>query len=94
MSKTIYKPRGDRVLLRQVLVGETESGIKVPDYSVHGKYYIVEAVGKEVKEVEIGDKVLMVGEENRQWAYIPQSKDLLITREDCIWLSYGEEENA
>jgi co-chaperonin GroES (HSP10) len=92
MAKTIYKPRGDRVLLRKVKIEESESGLAFPDYSIEGSYYLVEAIGKEVKEVELGDKVLLVGKENLQWAYIPNTKDLIITREDCIWLSYGEED--
>jgi len=92
MSKTIYKPRGDRVLIERVDVGETPSGIAVPEASVEGFYHIVRAVGPKVENLEEGDKVLLVGTLNVHYAFIPNSKKLLVTREDCCWLTFQDEE--
>lgn len=94
MSKTIYKPRGDRVLIRRVQVGETDSGIAVPDASIEGFYHVVEAIGPKVEELDVGDKVLLVGTQNVHYAFVPNSRDLIVTREDCCWIRFleGKEE--
>ena len=85
-------PRNDYVLIRKKTLGETPSGIAVADHSVEGVQYFVEAIGHKVEKLEIGDRVLMVGVFGQDIAYLPNSRELALTKEANVVLIYGEDE--
>lgn len=89
MSK-VYKPRNDFVLVRVIDLGQLR-GIHVPNISVEGKKYVVEAMGDAVKNLKVGDSVLMTGTVGVDWATLPGLSDLLIIKEANIVLVIEED---
>jgi hypothetical protein len=85
------KPRGEYVLIRRVVHGQTPSGIRVSEASFEGMDHVVEAFGSGVTDLHIGDKVLLIVTNREDYAFLPNSKDLLITKHQNIVLVYGEE---
>ena len=90
MAKKVH-PRNDYVLIKSITLGQTESGIALPDQSIQGKKYVVEALGPKVEGLKVGDSILMVGTAGEDWAFLPGSKDLLIIKEQNCVLIYEEE---
>lgn len=78
--------RNDNVLIRIVQVGKTDSGVLLPEISVEGKLFCVEAVGPKVDDLKVGDKVIMVGEINVDYGYVPGMKDLLCIKQGNVVL--------
>jgi hypothetical protein len=85
-----YLPRNDLVLVKVVNLGEVR-GVAMPDIAMQGKVYIVEAVGPKVEGLKQGDEVLIGGKANEDWAFLPSSKDLFITRQENVLLVVREE---
>ena len=83
-----YRPRNDYCLIKVTSLGLTPSGLAMPDVSVQGKEYFVVAKGPMVEDLAVGDKVLMVGSPNEDYAYLPNSKELLIIKQANIVLVY------
>lgn len=52
--KINFHPRNDWCLLRIVEVGETDSGIAVPQIAVEGKEFVIVAVGDKVEGLRAG----------------------------------------
>lgn len=78
------KPRNDFVLVRIVSIGETESGIQLPDYSIEGKEFVVDAIGPDVENLNVGDKILAIGTIGQDLVYLPRRKDLFLTKQNNI----------
>ncbi len=85
-----YLPRNTYVLVRRVKLGETPGGVLVPDASIEGVEHIVVAVGPKVEELAVGDKVLMIGQFNLHYSFLPNSKELIIIKEENVALVYWE----
>jgi len=88
----IFVPRNDIVLIRMVNVGMTKAGIVMPDSSAQGKEMVVEAIGPDVKDLDINDKVLVVGKLGQDYDFIPQSKDLFAIKQANVLLIIREKE--
>lgn len=82
-------PRGDNVLVRVVQHG-AHKGLAMPDRAVEGKEYVLMAKGPKVEELEIGDKVLMVGTMGVDWDFLPSCKDLLVIKQGNIIVVLGK----
>ena len=87
-----YIPRNAMILVRRVQLGQTPKGIGVPDTSIEGVEHVVVAVGKKVEDLKEGDKVLINGTIGQDYAFLPNSKDLIITHDNNIVLKYEETE--
>lgn len=81
---TKYLPRSGFVLIRVKFIDTNEQGVAVPQTSAEAKQYHVEAVGPGVKDVEVGDRVLMIGRPNEDYWQLPNSKDLILIKESCV----------
>jgi len=81
-----WKPRNDYVLIRVVDLGSTPGGIVVSDYSIEGKEFVIVAVGEQVKGLVSGDKVLMLGTQGVNYFPLPNSKDLIVMKQEHVVL--------
>lgn len=88
-----YTPRNNMVLIRIVEIGKTTTGIQLPQYSVQGKEFIVEAIGPDVKKLNVGDKCLMLGAKNTTYFELPSSQDLIVMEEKHVCLVIEEIES-
>lgn len=91
-----YRCRNDFVLVRVVDLGKTESGIALPNMAMQGKEFHVVSVGPKVQDLHVGDKVFMIGTKNSHYFELPQSKDLIIIKEEYAVLvdrAYGTEKS-
>jgi len=85
-----FKCRNDFVLIRVVDVGMSEGGVAIPQISIQGKEFHVEAVGPDVNELEVGDKVMMIGKQWNEYYPLPNCKDLLVIKQEFIVLVLEE----
>lgn len=79
------RPRNDFVLVREERVEEVR-GVAMPEVSAEGKRYVVVAMGKDVKELSVGESVILNGQLNVHWSYVPRHPDLIIVRQECVIL--------
>ena len=87
MSEQIdFRPRNDYVLIRIVELGQNPAGIAIPQISAQGKEFHVVAVGPDVEDLDVGDKVLMLGSKNTTYFELPNSKDLIVMKEENVVL--------
>lgn len=86
-----FHPRNDFVLIRIEEVGQTPSGIAIPQISVEGKKFLIEATGPDVEDLEVGDSVLMTGELGKDYSFLPGRNDLLVIRQGNVVLVIEEE---
>ena len=85
-SQTIrYRPRGEFVVFRLVDLGHLR-GIAIPGISAQAKDRIVVACGPEVKDLEPGDSILIIGEVGQDVAPLPNEQDLYVTKQSNIIL--------
>ena len=87
-----FTPRNEYVLIRRVLLGQTPGGVLTPDNSIEGVKHIVEAVGPKVEHLSEGDDVLIIGTKGQDYGFLPNSKDLFITKESNVVLIYGDDQ--
>lgn len=85
-----YRPRNDCVLVRIIDKGHVR-GIAVSDTSIHGKEFIVEAIGPQVDGLEIGDKVFMTGIQGEDYAPLPNDKTLMLIKQSNILVIVDED---
>lgn len=84
-----YNPRGDFVLFR-VTKRDKVLGIAMPQQSEQSIERTVVSFGPDVKDLQVGDKVLVIGHMGETVVEIPREKDLLITRQSNIILTMEE----
>ena len=77
-------PRNDYCVVRVKKRDVGPDGVELPDSSLEGKDFVIEAVGVDVDNLKKGDKVLMVGSKGEDWAFIPRSNELLVIKEANI----------
>ncbi len=78
-----YKPRGDFVLFR-VTKRDKVLGIAMPQQSEQSVERTIVACGPDVKDLNVGDKVLVCGTIGDSVVAIPNEKDLLLTRQSNV----------
>jgi len=81
-----FEPRNDWVLIRVVKIGQTDTGIALPDLAIEGKEFVVVAAGPEVQDLMPGDKVLMIGQRNVVYFEVPGTNDLLVIKQEHVVL--------
>ncbi len=86
-----YKPRGDFVLFR-VTRRDIVAGLAIPQQSEQSIVRTIVAYGPDVKDLNIGDKVLVCGTIGDSVVAIPNEKDLLLTRSSNVLVVLEEEE--
>lgn len=85
-------PRNGYVIFRRIQVGHTPSGILTPDASIEGVTHVVEAVGPDVKDLKVGDKILVIGVHKQDYGELPNLKNLFLTPQANVALVYGDDE--
>mgnify|MGYP001568891782 CR=1 FL=1 len=83
---SLLQPRNDWVLIEIVEVGETPSGIAIPQISVEGKEFYVRNVGPKVEDLVIGNRVLMIGRQGVDYFPLPRSSTLFMIQEKQVVL--------
>lgn len=86
----MIRPRLDFVLVRIVERGHTTKGIAVASKSQEGKRYYVDAIGPDVEDIKVGDRILMNGANGTDWGYLPNDPQYIIIRQSNIPLVYEE----
>lgn len=80
-----YRIRGDNVLIRLVRV-EQVHGLFMPEASIQGQQYIVEAFGPEVKDLNKGDVVFIKGKVGVDVGLLPNDSKLLLCKQENVLL--------
>lgn len=80
-----YRPRNDFVLFRFIDRGQVR-GIITPDKSAQGKERIVMAMGPDVVDLKIGDKVMVIGSPGQDVIAMPEDKDIYLTKQANVVL--------
>lgn len=75
--------RGDSVLVRFINLGMAR-GMAMPDQAAEGKEVIVISVGPDVKNLEVGDVVFMVGSLEEKVYTLPGSSDLIVSPQQNV----------
>lgn len=81
-----FQPRNDWVLIRIVRLDATDQGLAMPDSAIEGKTFHVVAAGADVEDLEPGDRVLMIGQRNTTYFEVPNSRDLIVIRQEYVVL--------
>jgi hypothetical protein len=82
-----YKPRNDFVVVRVSTQDTNFAGIALPQISASAKQFHIVAFGPDVKDLSIGDRIIIVAKQGEGDYYpIPQSKDLIVLRQAYIAL--------
>jgi hypothetical protein len=91
MPHRVYQPRNDQVIIREHKRSILD-GLAMPDESIEGKVFIVEAIGPKVEGLKVGDKVWMSGLLNATYANLPCESDLLIMEQKYVLTTWEEAE--
>lgn len=83
-----YRPRNDFIVFRMI-EGNKVRGLVMPDIAEQGKIKLVVALGPDVKDLEVGDEVLIVGTEG-SLARLPNETDLYLTRQSNVVCVIGK----
>lgn len=79
----VYKPRNDLVIVRQSK-REQIGAIRLPDHSADSIKLTVEAFGPDVKDLEVGQEVLMLGTVGETFVPVPGARDLFMLRQGAV----------
>jgi len=85
-----FRPRNDFVLVKIIDLGVNEAGIAMPQMSIQGKRFEVVAIGPDVEDLHVGESVLMIGQVGDNYYPLPNSKDLLVIRQENVVLIFEE----
>ena len=89
MSK-VYKPRNDFVIWRLVDKGMVGK-LHVPEASAQGKERIVVAVGPDIKDLKVGDKIYVIGQVGADVIGMPDESNLYICKQANVILIVEED---
>lgn len=78
------KPRNDWVIVRTVEVEKNKAGIVMPQTSIEGKRFIVEAVGEKVENLQPGDSVMLAGARDAQFFPVPKHQNLIAIKQENV----------
>lgn len=89
-----YRCRKNFVLVRKVEVGKTKGGIIAPAASAEGMKFYVEAIGKDVEDLAVGDRVQIAAAQGQGLFFeLPREKDLFLVEDKHVAIVYeGEDE--
>ncbi len=90
----ILHPRNDYIVFLRKLRGQTPEGIHLPDKSLEGMDHIVVAMGPDVKGLDVGDKILILGKINEDYGPVPNMKNHFLTKQNNVCLIYEREEES
>lgn len=79
-SSIRYKPRNDMVLIRMERV-EQVGQVFMPEASVQGYRYRIEAIGPKVESLNVGDVVIVTGQVGVDIGPLPNDSKLYLCRE-------------
>ncbi len=82
---TKYRCRNDFVLFRLVNRGQIR-GLAIPDRAAEGKERVVVATGPDVKGLEPGDRILVIGTIGQDTIPLPNERDLYLTKQANVAL--------
>ncbi len=86
-----YRPRGDFLIISEQVL-EKVRGLAVPQTSVEGKTWTVEALGPKVEDsVKVGDKVLIISTLFEHFVPVPSERGLYLTKCSNVALVVGDE---
>lgn len=81
-----YRMRHDQVLIKKTRV-ERVHGLFMPEASIQGNQFIVQAVGPDVRDdLKVGDVVLMKGVRGAEYCELPNDNSLLVIADENIML--------
>ncbi len=81
--KKKYTMRNELVLLRKVVQSKVGS-VLVPEKSMEGTRFLVEEIGPAVRELEVGNEVMIMGKAEDPFYPVPGEPALIIVRQDQI----------
>lgn len=89
-----YRCRKNFVLVRKVLAGKTKGGIIAPAASAEGMKFYVEAIGKDVEDLVVGDRVQIAAAPGEGLFFpLPREQDLILVEDKHVALVMeGEDE--
>lgn len=93
MSKKTYTPRNDFVVF-SMTDNQVLKGLVMPQTSEESKVRHVVAIGPKVKDLNIGDEVLVAGQVGSDVVSLPGEKGLYLTREQNVILIVQREESS
>lgn len=82
-SEIVYRCRNGFVLYRIVNKG-TLGLVAIPDRAAEGKERRVVAFGPDVKDLAVGDVILVIGEPGQDMVQLTDEKDLWMTKEQNV----------
>src|SRR4051812_9202916 len=85
-----YAPRNDFVLI-QIIDRGYVGKVAVPGISKAGKDLVVVAMGPDVKSLNVGDKVMVIGEVGEALAALHDRKDMFVTKQSNVCYVITEE---
>ncbi len=86
----VPRPRKDFVIIRIETVDKVNE-LYMPQNTLHGQRFKVEAIGPEVEDLKVGEQVLMTGQAGVDYSYIPNYPGLLVTKEGNVILVFEPE---
>lgn len=88
-AATDIVPRHTKVIVQAHVIDNVQ-GIALSSKSIESKKFVVYAVGPEVKDLAVGDHVMMTGQEKVDWSWLPgfSEEKLLIIDEANVLLVY------
>lgn len=78
-----YTMRNDMVLIRKQPKGKVR-GLHMPAASAEGVDFFVEAFGPEVKNLEIGDQIMLMGSGEEKFYPVPGDTTLLVAQQKLV----------
>ena len=88
-----YRVRGD-FLLCKIIQQEKVGSLAMPQQSQEGKRFIVVGIGEKVKDIRVGERVILVASPGEGSYYpIPNSSGLFVIKQDFAALVVEDEES-
>lgn len=85
-----FVPRGPFCVIRVSHIDKNAAGLALSQSSAEAKQYHVESIGPAVKEMQVGDRVMMVGKRNENYWDIPGQPGLILVKEETVSLVVKE----
>lgn len=90
MTSLTYKPRCDYVLIRLARADKSDGGVVLPEATTEGHRWFVEDVGPDVEDLDVGERVDVMGQIGQDIAPLRGEKDLFLTKQTNVCLIIRE----